>query len=93
MTGCYLLHFEQPISSLHTTRHYLGWSSDIESRIAHHQAGEGSKLCQVAKARGIGFTLARTWAGDRSLERRLKNRKNSPRLCPICQAQKSKTPA
>ena len=31
-----------------------------------------------------GFVIARTWNGGRDLERRLKNRKNSLRLCPIC---------
>jgi hypothetical protein len=33
---------------------------------------------------GIGVDLVRTWPGDRSFERRLKRRHNSPRLCPVC---------
>jgi hypothetical protein len=36
--------------------------------------------------KGIRFVVARLWiGGDRTLERRLKNQKNGPRLCPICQ--------
>jgi hypothetical protein len=38
----------------------------------------------VAKERGIGFRLVRTWSGDRSLERTLKNRHNSKKLCYCC---------
>jgi predicted GIY-YIG superfamily endonuclease len=81
---CYLLHFERPISDRHTTQHYLGYTDNLETRIKRHQQGQGSVLCRVAKQRNIGFTVVRTWSGDRTLERRLKNRKASPRLCPIC---------
>lgn len=84
MTGCYLLHFRQPISPAHTAQHYLGWAEDIERRIAEHRAGRGARLTQVAKERGIDFVVVRTWEGDRSLERKLKSRKEAPRLCPIC---------
>jgi hypothetical protein len=28
--------------------------------------------------------VARTWQGDRKFERQLKNRKHTPRLCPVC---------
>jgi hypothetical protein len=41
---------------------------------------------EVISAEGIGFFLARTWEDDRNLERELKNRKSSPRLCPVCRA-------
>jgi hypothetical protein len=40
-------------------------------------------------AAGIGFQLVRTWEGDRTLERTLKNRHNAPaRLCPLCRAER-----
>jgi predicted GIY-YIG superfamily endonuclease len=80
----YLLHFHQPISPNHTCQHYLGWANDWEYRIQQHRRGRGSRLCQVAQQRGIDFTVARLWIGDRSLERQLKRRKSSPRLCPLC---------
>jgi hypothetical protein len=41
-------------------------------------------LTQVATQRGIGFEVVRTWPGGRELERRLKDRHDAPRLCPVC---------
>jgi predicted GIY-YIG superfamily endonuclease len=88
----YLLHFERPISDSHTTQHYLGFAKSVDNRISQHRAGDGARLCQVAKQRGISFSVARVWQdGDRALERRLKNRKNSPRICPICNQHKGTT--
>jgi predicted GIY-YIG superfamily endonuclease len=80
----YLLHFERPISEKHTTQHYIGWAKHLPSRIAKHMKGDGARLTQVAVERNIGFVIARTWNGDRTMERKLKDRKEGPRLCPIC---------
>jgi predicted GIY-YIG superfamily endonuclease len=80
----YLLHFERPISDRHTTRHYLGWARNLDARIKHHRQGTGARLTQVAHERGITFEIARIWKGDRNEERRLKNSKRGPRLCPTC---------
>lgn len=41
-------------------------------------------MATVGSACAWSFRVARTWRGDRNFERRLKNRKNAPRLCPIC---------
>ena len=53
-----------------------------------HRAGAGSRLCQVAIERGIGWDLAKVWeapAGEgRKLEQKLKSRHNGKALCPIC---------
>lgn len=80
----YLLHFERPISSAHTCQHYIGWALDLNARLGMHRAGKGARLTQVAVERGIGFEVVRTWPGTRDLERQLKNRKEAPRLCPMC---------
>jgi predicted GIY-YIG superfamily endonuclease len=86
MGVCYLLHFHQLIApGKHTTRHYLGYAEDLERRIKEHRAGQGARLTEVAKERGITFSLVRCWIGDRKLERKLKNLKNGPKLCPLCQ--------
>ena len=77
----YLLHFSRPYRH---ARHYLGYTDDLDRRLEDHQAGTGARLMEVIVEAGIEFTVARVWEGDRSLERRLKNQKNSPRLCPIC---------
>jgi hypothetical protein len=77
----YLLHFDAPFGH---ARHYTGWASDLYGRLAHHGGPGGANLLQhVAKA-GIGWQLARTWDGDRYLERRLKRRGGATRRCPIC---------
>ena len=80
----YLLHFER---SYHHARHYLGYTDDLEGRLAAHRAGRGSPLVAAAVRDGIDFELAATWPGDRHHERRLHRYRNSPRrLCPICRA-------
>lgn len=82
----YLLHFDSPISDHHTCQHYIGFANNIEARIAHHHNGtSGARLLEVAKQRGISFTVVRVWEkGDKKFERKLKNRHDAPRLCPIC---------
>src|SRR6266496_1375113 len=80
----YLLHFSRPISDKHTCQHYIGWCGHLPSRIEAHLHGRGARLTQVAKERGISFEIAAIWPGDRSYERKLKNKKSAPRFCPIC---------
>lgn len=82
----YLLHFEKPISEKHTAQHYLGWTTYLPGRAMAHLQGRGARLTQVAHERDIGFVIAATWPGDRHFERKLKNRKNAHKLCPICNA-------
>ena len=85
MALVYLLHFSEPISPDHTCQHYLGYTKSLKKRIAEHETGSGARLVQVALERGISFVVARTWSnGTRALERKLKNQKMGPRLCPIC---------
>ena len=78
----YLLHFDQPVSN--HARHYLGWASDLAARLEAHRAGRGARLMEVVKERGITWHLARTWEGTRDRERAIKDRAESPRLCPDC---------
>jgi len=80
----YLLHLDAPLSPNSPSRHYIGWCYHVPSRMQQHLKGRGSRFMQVARERGIGFQIARIWPGDRGWERCLKNRKEAPRLCPIC---------
>lgn len=80
----YLLHFAEPFGH---ARHYLGWSADLDARLAHHANGSGANLLRHVRAAGIDWTLARTWTGDRHRERALKNMGGHSRKCPICRAQ------
>lgn len=77
----YLIHFDTPYKH---ARHYLGYAEDLAERIERHRKGNGSRLMQVIGAAGIAWQLVRVWPGDRKLERQLKNQKNAPRLCPVC---------
>jgi len=77
----YLLHFCSPYRH---ARHYLGSTEDLGRRLEEHRAGRGARLMEVIQVHGIGFVLARTWRGSHALERLLKRRKGTPRLCPIC---------
>ena len=78
----YLLHFDQPVSD--HARHYLGWASDLAARLEAHREGRGARLMEVVKERGITWHLSRTWEGTRDRERAIKDRAESPRLCPDC---------
>jgi hypothetical protein len=84
----YLLHFSAPLGNPQNTRaqasHYLGWALDVASRLAEHRAGRGAAITRAAVERGIDFDVVASWPGDRYLERRLKNLKATPRLCPVC---------
>ena len=65
----YLLHFDRPYRH---AGHYTGWTTNLLGRIEAHETGHGARLLAVIRQAGIGFTLARTWDGDRRKERRLK---------------------
>lgn len=78
----YLLHFVTPLKH---ARHYTGWTTDLDGRLASHRAGTGARLMSVVKEAGIDWSLARTWPGvDRNYERALKNQGGASRMCPLC---------
>lgn len=83
MTGTvYLLHFSRPYKH---ARHYLGWASNLESRLAHHKAGTGGNLMKVIAREGIPWSLVRTWTpADRNRERQIKRQGGLSRVCPAC---------
>jgi predicted GIY-YIG superfamily endonuclease len=82
----YLIHFSE---KLHHAQHYLGYCEDgnLAARMERHMSGNGSKLLKAVVEAGIEFQVAEAWPdADRELERKLKNSKNTKRLCPICEA-------
>lgn len=76
----YLIHFAEPFRH---ARHYMGWAGNLQARLAHHAAGTGANLLRHVNDAGITWELARTWPGDRNLERSMKTRGHT-RICPIC---------
>jgi hypothetical protein len=91
---CYLLHFSAPLGNLTNVRaqaqHYIGFAADdgsgagLEHRIAEHLAGDGARITKAALANGIAVELVAAWRAPLAFEKRLKARKEAPRLCPVC---------
>ncbi len=80
----YLLHFDQPFGH---AQHYLGVTSrKLGVRLLEHIGGHpnGSKLVAAVVAAGIDIRVVRLWRGGNGLETRLKGRKKSTALCPLC---------
>lgn len=77
----YLLHFDRPYKH---AKHYTGWTTDLNTRLADHAAGRGARLIEVIQEAGIGWQLARTWPGTRTRERQLKRQGGASRYCPHC---------
>ena len=80
----YLLHFDRPFQHV---QHYVGYTEDtnFEQRIQRHKQGWSSSLMRAVNEAGIGFSVAKTWAGKgRDFERYLKGLKNAPQYCPHC---------
>jgi predicted GIY-YIG superfamily endonuclease len=80
----YLLHFSRPY---YHARHYIGFSTNLESRLRDHLGGRGSPLVAAAVKSGIEIFVARTWDNaSTTFERRLHRRKHdyTKRSCPIC---------
>lgn len=81
----YLIHFK---SKLHHAEHYLGFvERNLSQRVKKHRANRGAKLLAALNRLGIPWEVVRVWPdGDRTFERKLKNRKKSRCLCPVCGA-------
>jgi predicted GIY-YIG superfamily endonuclease len=81
--GVYLIHFSHKLSH---AGHYIGYSADIDKRIANHRAGKsGVALLNAVVKDGAKLHLVRVWHGaDRGYERLLKKRKKASQLCPVC---------
>lgn len=79
----YLLHLNEPLKH---AQHYIGWTSQpVPARLSQHRRGQGAHFLKVAAEQGLKFELVAVWMGTRRFERRLKNRKNARRFCPLCQ--------
>jgi len=82
----YLIHINP---SIHHAKHYIGYCPDtptgLDNRLTLHENGRGARLSRVAHELGRGWILTRVWKGKgRKFERKLKDLKNAPRLCPLC---------
>lgn len=94
----YLIHFSRPIGNTSNPRacaqHYIGWTPRaLAERLDTHRAGSGARIMAAVTAAGIAWEVARVWNGGRALERRIKNAKSAPRICPICTPGNRRRPA
>lgn len=86
--GVYLICFDRPYWH---ARHYLGYASNIQKRIAEHRTGKGARLLDWVNRAGIGWHVVRVWRkATRKDEARLKKMHESPRLCPICRRERNR---
>ena len=84
----YLIHFDQKLKH---AGHYIGFANQVDKRLAHHKNGTGARILKVCNDLGITYGIVKVWEGkDRLFERKLKNSKNAPRLCPVCNPQEVK---
>jgi hypothetical protein len=80
----YLLHFCQRLGTgKHSIQHYLGFTPDLETRLDKHRRGQGARITQVLKERGIGWDVVAVWPGNRQVENALKLH-SATRICPVC---------
>jgi predicted GIY-YIG superfamily endonuclease len=79
----YLVHLEKPLPG---GRHYVGYTSDLEKRVALHRSGEGAKFLKQANEAGIGWVVVRVWMNaDTDKEKSIKSM-SARIICPVCKA-------
>jgi len=83
----YLFHFNAPMGNLANPRaqaqHYLGFTDDLDTRIAKHLAGRGAKIVAAALSRGLIFELYH-WPACLATEKLVKKTKKTSLYCPAC---------
>lgn len=76
----YILAIDPPLAH---AKHYVGWTAqkDHRPRLRYHLAGRGCRLIAAAVYQGHTITTVLTLPGaPRSIERKIKDHKNTPRL-------------
>lgn len=87
--GVYILELAAPLGSpKHQARFYVGYTTNVEGRLWHHQRGQGAAFTRAAVERGIGFSVALWLPGaGREVERAIKRSKNTQRWIQTHQRQ------
>jgi predicted GIY-YIG superfamily endonuclease len=82
----YLLHFERPVYG--RSQHYIGFTTNLDQRLAMHKSGHGARITSIALKKGIAWELAHVWEdGDKPFERHLKKSGPARKYCSICSPQ------
>ena len=83
----YIIHLARPLAGS-KSRHYVGFSTQVQKRLWHHRNNSGSNFLREANKQGIPYTLCVIFNGTKHDERGLKNCKNTARYCPCCNPNK-----
>src|SRR5579872_4309337 len=86
----YLLHFDRPY---HHARHYVGFTTNLDERIARHRVGHGSPLMRAVHEAGIEFTVSRVWDNVTVRFERRVHRMQAKVYCPMCVGRDNAHPA
>ena len=84
----YILHVVSPLFQGSQTQHYSGQTESLRQRIETHATGQGARLTREFTENGMTFVLGAlaqcSKAAARRVERQMKDSKNLPRYCTIC---------
>jgi predicted GIY-YIG superfamily endonuclease len=83
-SGVYLLHADRP-HPVYGWQHYIGWSGDVERRVADHRRSKGSRVTREWRRAGIPFRLAHVWPGGTHADERALQHIKGRYLCSVCQ--------
>lgn len=91
-TYVYLLHF----SRLSHAEHYCGSTENLKSRLEAHARGAGSRLTRELHRQSITWELGGlyecSFVTSRVVERAMKDQKNGPRYCHLCNPSPARIP-
>lgn len=77
----YFLKFSAPLGNeRHSAQYYIGFAESVEERFQAHCLGRGAAITRAAIERGYRLMLLGWVEGDRRLERKFKNRKNTKKV-------------
>lgn len=77
----YIIHFSKKLGH---AQHYIGTTKVYKKRMAAHRANRGASILKACNERGIKWRVVDKQIGSRKLERKLKSRKDTASLCPVC---------
>ena len=84
---CYLIHLDSACGRnfYGGASHYVGYSNNIQRRLANHAAGQGdgSKFTTEASRKGYDLKLGNLWYGNKDFEKKL-HKMNGKYHCKLC---------
>ena len=88
----YILSFSNTIGNKDNPRgqanFYVGYAENVQARLEEHRAQRGASITAAAVQQGMTLTVVAVFEGDRSLERRIKNLKATPKIVAALRAGK-----